>query len=456
MSCRKLLGPLLALGLFALVSGPSRVNAQGLVAPGAGPINLGMAGASTAAPIDFGSSYWNPANISGLDRQEFLLGSQLVIPSIHLRTIFPARSIAGLYPPTNRFGTSRSDGGVASNLATGAAWRLSDDSPWTMGLGIFGYVGGGVNFAGSNTTPILTPRQPPKSFGFGPIYANTSILTITPMAAYQFGDRLSIGGGPVISSGTATFTPAFFAPNAKDQYGIASFPSATNSRPFWGGGFQIGGLFAATPIWNLGFSYKSPIWQERWAYNAANPDLSARRIGVQAQLPAIYSWGVAYKGLPKTLIDVDLRYFDYANTSLFGQSVSSGGLGWRSVFAVATGVQYELTDKITLRGGYLYNTNPIPSTATLFNVQAPGITTNTLSLGASMKMTDDITFSAAWVHGFRNSISGPVGQIPGASATLDTQTDSIIAGLNIKFGGKRKTLPKADGELDGPGAVAAQ
>ena len=97
MSCRKLLGPLLALGLLALVSGPSRVNAQGLVAPGAGPINLGMAGASTAAPIDFGSSYWNPANISGLDRQEFLLGSQLVIPSIHLRTrCFALRRSLGL------------------------------------------------------------------------------------------------------------------------------------------------------------------------------------------------------------------------------------------------------------------------------------------------------------------------------------------------------------------------
>ena len=445
----KLRGRMLVLGLLALVAGSSRASGQGLVAPGAGPINLSMAGASTAAPIDFGSSYWNPANISGLDRQEFLLGSQLIIPSIHLNTVFPTRSIGGFYPPTNRFGTSRSDGGVASNLATGAAFRLSDDSPWTMGVGVFGFIGGGVNFAGSNTTPLLTPQKPPKSFGFGPIYSNTGILTITPMSSYEFSDRLSIGGGPVISSGTATFNPAFFAPNPKDQYGIASFPAATNSRPFWGGGFQVGGLFKATPIWNLGFSYKSPIWQERWAYNASTPSLTGRRIGVQAQLPAIYSWGVAYKGFPKTLIDVDLRYFDYANTSLFGQSVSSGGLGWRSVFAVATGVQYELTDRLTVRGGYLYNTNPIPATATLFNVQAPGITTNTLSVGASYKMTDDITFSAAWVHGFRNSISGPVGQIPGASAAIDTQTDSIVAGLNIQYGGKRKLnlpeLPKDDG-----------
>jgi len=69
-----------------------------------------------------------------------------------------------------------------SNLATGAAFRLSEDSPWTMGVGIFGTVGGGVNFAGSPTIPILTPRQPPKTFGFGPIYANTALLSITPMA----------------------------------------------------------------------------------------------------------------------------------------------------------------------------------------------------------------------------------------------------------------------------------
>ena len=59
---------------------------------------------------------------------------------------------------------------------------------------------------------------------------------------------------------------------------------------------------------------------------------------VQAQIPAIYSWGVAYKGLPRTLIDVDFRYIDYANSELFGQKLADGGLGWRSVFAVAAGI----------------------------------------------------------------------------------------------------------------------
>ena len=48
-------------------------------------------------------------------------------------------------------------------------------------------------------------------------------------------------------------------------------------------------------------------------------------------------------------------------------------------------------------------------------------------------------FTMAWVHGFRNTVTGPVGEIPGASASFDVQTDSLIAGLNIKFGPGKKT-----------------
>ncbi|MDB5349314.1 MAG: putative outer membrane protein precursor [Planctomycetota bacterium] len=425
-----------ALAILAVCS--ASAMAQGIIAPGAGPINRAMAGASTAAPVDFGSTYWNPANLSGLQRNEFLLGSELIIPSTHLTTSLPAGSINGILPLRGRSGTSRSDSGVIPNLATGVAFRLADDSPITFGLGVFGFVGGNVNYAGNPSIPLLAPRQLPRTFGFGPIYANASFLALNPMASYRISDRLSIGGGPVITSGSMSLSPAFFAPGPKSPGGVLStFPAATNSRPFWGGGFQIGGLFELSENWNLGFSYKSPVWQERWGFNSANPDLSPRRIGVQAQIPAIYSWGVAYKGIDRALIDVDLRYMDYANAALFGQSVRDGGLGWRGVFAVATGGQYALTDKLTLRAGYLFNTNPIPAEGTLFNAQLPGIIQHTLSFGASFKLTDDITLSSAYVHGFRNSIQGNIVEETGAFSKFDTQLDSIIFGLNIQFGNNR-------------------
>jgi long-chain fatty acid transport protein len=423
---------------LALLGTVPATYAQGLIVPSAGPINSAMAGASTAAPVDLGASYWNPAIISALEDQEFLLGSALSFPSIHLQSSLAADSVRGVFPPTNRFGEARSDTGVGAGVASGFAFRLQDDSPLTLGLGVFGLISGGVNFPGQVSTPILSPRIPPAYFGVGPIYSNVSILGVNPMASLQLTDRLAVGAGPIIASGIPSFNPAFFAPGPKDQFGLPTFPAATNARPYWGAGFQVGLFYELNDNWNLGFSYKSPIWQEKWEFNAATPNLVGRRIGIQASLPEIISWGVAYKGLPRTLIDVDLRYIDYANTQLFGQSVADGGLGWRSVFAVAVGGQYQATDRLTLRAGYLYNTNPIPNPVTLFNVQAPGIITNTLSFGASYQLTENVTASLAWVHAFRNSIDGPILQIPGSSVRLDAQSDVIWLGFNVRFGGQKR------------------
>jgi long-chain fatty acid transport protein len=424
------------IGLVLLAIGGA-ARAQGVVAAGAGPINRSMAGASTAAAVDLGSSYWNPATLGFLERDEMLIGSELILPSIHYTGQLRAGAIGGALPPEGRYGTSRSDSGVPTNLAVGASWKLRPDAPLTMGILISGVVGGATNFAGSFTTPTLAPRRPPDFFGLGPVYANTSLLAIKPMAAYRLGDRLSLAVAPVVTTGTVQFSPAFFAPGPPDGFGIPTFPPATNSRPFWGGGFELGLLYEVNESWNVGFSYKSPVWQERWSYNSYTPDLAPRRIGTQAEIPAIYSWGVAYKGIERLLVDVDFRYFDYKNAALWGDSIASGGLAWKGIFAVAVGGQYELSERLTLRGGYLFNENPIAGVNTLFNIQAPGFLQHSLSLGASLRITDNVLFTAGWVHAFRNAIEGPIAQVPGTTARMDAQTDSILAGLTIQYGGRR-------------------
>jgi len=75
---------------------------------------------------------------------------------------------------------------------------------------------------------------------------------------------------------------------------------------------------------------------------------------------------------------------------------------------------------------------------TLFHVQDNAITQHTLSLAASLAITDARMLPNTCVQLFIESISGPVGQIPGASASFDVQTDSLVAGLNIKFGAPKK------------------
>lgn len=45
--------------------------------------------------------------------------------------------------------------------------------------------------------------------------------------------------------------------------------------------------------------------------------------------------------------------------------------------------------------------------------------------------------SAARVRGFRNSIQGNIVEETGAFTKFDTQTGSIVMGLNVQCGGKR-------------------
>jgi hypothetical protein len=79
----------------------------------------------------------------------------------------------------------------------------------------------------------------------------------------------------------------------------------------------------------------------------------------------------------------------------------------------------------------------------------PGIISHTLSLGASYRLTDDITASLAWVHGFRNDIEGGLREQPVATAKIDSQYDSIVAGLNIQYGGRRMRASEV-GRSGGP------
>src|ERR1700733_9096757 len=103
-------------GVLLLCFAPAAAG-QGIIVPSAGPINSAMAGASTAAPVDFGASYWNPAILSALE-PEFMLGSALNFPSLHLQSSIAAGSIGGVFPTTSRFGEARSNSGVAPGLAT--------------------------------------------------------------------------------------------------------------------------------------------------------------------------------------------------------------------------------------------------------------------------------------------------------------------------------------------------
>jgi long-chain fatty acid transport protein len=412
------------------------IHAQGIAIPGAGPVNRSMAGTGVAAPLDAaGAIHWNPASITGLDSSEFVIGAEFLYLNTYIGSTVEANAFGPGSPPVTLSGETRSDSGVNILPTVAVAFR-NEDSPWTFGLGMFSVGGFGMNLPASPAVPPNNPVLSPS--GAGAVYSKLAVLQVVPTAALKLTDRLSIGLAPTISIADVALDPNLWATPGQDGY-----PSATHTRTNWGLGFQVGIYYETENCWHLGASYKSPQWIEEFTfYSDAGGAPRTDRLNVD--YPGIISVGAAYYGLPRTVWAIDARYVDYANTQFFGHDTgfdgngAATGLGWQSVFSVSTGVQYQLTDALSLRCGYFFSENPIPDDNTFYNIGSTAIYQHIVSVGASWRITCRTSLVIAYLKAFENSISGPweapgIGPIPGTSMTSRQSIDALVTGLQVKF-----------------------
>ena len=139
-----------------------------------GPMNRSMGGASTAAPLSAsGALLWNPATLSGLDGPQLDIGAELLFPQTSLSSSVPANTFGPGFPPVNMAGRTENEDAVFA-LPTMALSYRPEESPFTYGMGIFAVAGFGLNYAGSNTNPVLTAPAP-NGLGFGPISHSTRL-----------------------------------------------------------------------------------------------------------------------------------------------------------------------------------------------------------------------------------------------------------------------------------------
>ncbi|HMP58440.1 MAG TPA: outer membrane protein transport protein [Gemmatales bacterium] len=416
--------------IFAVLLFPSLAMAQpGIYLPGAGATNNGMAGVSTATPLgERRGMDWEPGALGRVGRNEVSIGGAFVYPELYVSSSMPRLD------GTIAAGRTRSDNGFPLIPNIALVTKLDDESPFTFGFGMMGIAGAGVNFPGDATNPILSPTGPFGQFVIGPIFANMQVLQLNPTVAYQMTDRLVVGVGPTVDITLVSFNPAFFAPPNSIGGQPNTFPFATNARPYWGAGFRAGLVYSLTDDLDLGFGYTSKQWLEKWEFNSRDHLGNAQRLSLQASLPPIYSLGLAWRGIECLTLGVDVRYFDYKNTDLFGTPTSDGGLGWDSTVAIALGGNYQLTERLAVRAGYQYNTNPLESTRALINIQSPAVIQHTVTLGTTWELTEALSMSLGYAYAFQNSITGTASQIPAAQIGLEASGHSLLFNVQVKFG----------------------
>jgi long-chain fatty acid transport protein len=369
-----------------------------------------MGGAGVAHAEDaIGAVHWNPATITALSGTELSLGIDLFVPSSTLRSTERAGAVGGVFPPVDRAGETDARTRIYPIPAAAIVFD-DDDSKLAYALGLFATAGFGVEYGEDPTNPVLSPQP----FGFGRVETFYVAAQIVPTIAYEITENVSVGVAPVVNWQRLSIEPFLLGP--RDFYAGPLAPPiyrpGENSASAFGIGVQAGVYYHSDEGVELGFSYKSP--QKFSALEFEGVDALGREQTVEFPLdyPAIVSAGVGYRGDGPWGFAADVRYIFYEGVDGFetlplapGGGVQ--GLGWRNIWAAATGFSYKLDGGAVFRGGYSFAQRAMPDEVALFNAATPTIVKHKLAGGVSVPVWNDFLFNFTYTHNFENELRGP-------------------------------------------------
>ena len=410
-----------ALGVACLAA--SSVQAQGVALRGIGAVNAGMSGVATATPVDaIGALQWNPATISALDSSSMSFGSGLIMADSSVASGYDLTPFGG----DKVSGRTESDAGTIPAPYMGMVMK-NPESPFTLGFSMSAIGGAQANYASDPTNLVLSEAV------LGRVSSKVELFQMAPTVAYQLTDQISIGFAPTVAIARLISETMFFGPQDENGWG-----KGAGTRYVWGGGFQGGLYIKGNNGFNYGISYKSKQYVEDFTYNVV-VDGMPKTAKFKLEYPSIYSIGMSYDGFERTIVGVDCRYFDYENAKGFkdhgyNPDGSIKGLGWDSVFSVATAIQREINPYLTIRGGYCFNTNPISEEVALTNVPCPLIIQHTVSAGATVTTPEQWQFSLAYAYAFENSARGELSpKLPGSYVENTASAHELTFGIAKKF-----------------------
>ena len=403
---------------------------------GIGAANMSMGGASTAQPLDInGALQWNPAAISAFDKK---------ILSVNAGLFFSSPSLSSTVPTSEGpfTGVTKDDRGASVMPALAMVWGKKN-SKHTFGISAFGISGFGVTFPESNTNAINMPQS---AGGFGRIQSDYQLLQVGLTYSYKISEQFSIGFAPTFNYSSLELAPnPLSSPSTTLGYPVSDKASAL------GFGGQFGIFYNSGKGIKLGASYKTPQTFGSFDFNNKYLDgTTAPNVKFKMNYPAILSAGIGYS---KNKIDaaLDYRFVNYENTEGFKakgwtNTASVAGFGWNNISIISAGIQYKGINKLPIRAGYTYSSNPISSELAFFSIPATAVIKNAFQFGFGYEFNTQLTLNATYHHGTSGgstsgslfspmmiTASNPYGAIPGSNVSYKMTTDLFMLGINYAF-----------------------
>jgi long-chain fatty acid transport protein len=352
---------LTALGSTALAGGFSirEQSAEGLGSAFAG-IGAGTDGLS--------AMYWNPATISQHNAQGYISENNISGILAYSR----AKNGAGFAgnPDSGNIGTG------AIVPASYSVYGLTDEI--TVGMAISAPLGLSTD-ANRWQGSLHGDKSEIFSMNFNPVVAYKPADWITVAAGVQgqfFQVKLSSqtpAGGPILKS-------------KADDIGV---------------GFTAGLLLEPNDDLDIGIGFRSSISHKlkgKATYIGTTYDASA---GFDS--PEIVTLGIKYQVNDQWKLMGGVEWANWSRFKSLDLALSGGPTlttveKWKDSWYFSAGAEYDLNDKLTLRGGAAYEKSPVPD-----STRTPRLPDNDriwLSAGASYKINDWLTANIAYSHVF--------------------------------------------------------
>jgi len=448
-----------ALGLIsALLLTQLAFATDGYFTLGYGARSNGMAGAGVAL---YGNSLFGATNPAGMVYLGKTYGISVgLFNPMRSFEVTGARSMPmpGMFPPPFGLQPGRTFSGSTffPMPAFAANFMLGEKNA----LGISLYGNGGMN-TDYNAKVFYSPYLdgPVMPGGMNPmsgIEAPTGINLMQMFGAFtfshKFNDNFSLG-----VSGIAAWQ-SFEAKGlqAFANFGMSSDPaSLTNngSSTSLGFGGKIGILANVIPQLSVGATFQTPLFMGAFKeYKGLFAE------GGKFNVPANWTVGLGWKPNEKINVAFDVKQILYSKVKSVGNpldvmallpmvpdqngnmianpnykplgSDEGSGFGWKDMLVFKLGMEAYIADETQVRFGFSTGNNPVQESQVLFNILAPGVTTQHLTWGFSQYFGKK-ALDFAFVYAFNNTVRGVNPLDPGQYITL--QMHQYVLELGFRF-----------------------
>lgn len=434
---------LLALAATALVSFSGAASAtEGYAAHGFGARHKALGGAGVADSRDATAAALNPAGLTHV-------GDELDVSVSMFSPIRGFETNANGGPGFLPQGSFESENNFffIPNLAYSTrayANPLFDVLAFTM-------VGnGGMN---TNFADVANPNCPGAPFDSGlfcdgKLGINLMQLVMSVAMAKQIAPGISVGIAPMMALQTIDVNGTNFFGAAGASVNPNGIGGGEND---WSYGFGVRGGIEVEPTkgFRIGISGTSPIWMEDFNHYDG---LFANR--GQFDIPPSLQAGIAIDVSPQLTVMLDYRriWYSYVDSvgdplqNVFGCPAFGGanaqacfggsqgpGFGWDDVDAIKVGLEYRMGDKLALRAGYAWNSNPIGPEDVTLNLVAPAVTQHHITGGLEYNLGNGYHLEMAGMYSPEVNVTGPNMFNPAQQINIHMYQYEVTAGIKYKW-----------------------